>query len=82
MGGYTRRKKSSCLSMFNIFKVCFSDDERGYDSYDEALTVRRRYRSDEDRGYWIPEPGINKKASAFIARYHESHACDPESQYA
>lgn len=50
--------------------------------YDEDLTVRKRYHSDEDKRYWIAETGINKKASAFIVRCHASHASEPESQYA
>ncbi|KAL5541448.1 hypothetical protein UlMin_009158 [Ulmus minor] len=61
--------------------ACFSrsgdDDARS----EEGVYVRRRIcPSDEDRGGWIGEPGIDRKASAFIARFYETRVSDPERQ--
>lgn len=34
---------------------------------DEFMKAYRVFPSDEDRGRWIAEPGIDRKASAYIA---------------
>lgn len=80
MGSYNRRQRKSS-SIFSIFKACCSGGSEDY--WDEAAgnTTRRICPSDEDRGRWVGEPGIDRKASAFIARFHESRVSDPD-QYA
>lgn len=40
------------------------------------------FTSDEDRGRWVAEPGIDRKASAFIARFYENRVTDSEQQIA
>lgn len=63
-----------------MFKACFSGGSRD-DTYsdDGGAYVRRRIcPSDEDRGGWTAEPGIDRKATAFIARFYESHVSDAE----
>lgn len=79
MGSYNRRQRKSS-SIFSIFKACCSGGSE--DNWDEAGNTRSRIcPSDEDRGRWVGEPGIDRKASAFIARFHETRVSDPE-QYA
>lgn len=41
---------------------------------------RRNSDSDEDKGRYIAEPDIDKKASAFIDRFHQGRVKDAESQ--
>lgn len=69
-GGYSRqRKSSSCFSIFNIFKGCCSYG--GDDISEDGFYVRRICKSDEDGRFSIAEPGIDRKATAFIARINE-----------
>ncbi|KAK7291763.1 hypothetical protein RIF29_07154 [Crotalaria pallida] len=77
MGG----KKSSSFSLCGMFKACFSSGSRDYDYYYED-NGRRIFASDEDRGLWVAEPGIDKKASAFIAKFHANRVTDSEPQFA
>ena len=69
-----RQRKSS---FFDMFRQCCSGGSG--ESWDEPVYNRRIFASDEDRGYWVGEPGIDRRASAFIARFYESHRTDPES---
>lgn len=56
-----------------------SSEDGGY--WDESAEIRRRmWPSDEDRGRWVAEPGIDRKASAFIARFYEARVSDPQRQ--
>ncbi|CAN6551120.1 hypothetical protein ACFX13_012181 [Malus domestica] len=76
-------KQSSLFSFCNIFKACFSSGSRddAYYSDDGGVYVRRRMcPSDEDRGGWTAEPGIDRKATAFISRFYASRVSDPECQ--
>ncbi|KAK6143819.1 hypothetical protein DH2020_024167 [Rehmannia glutinosa] len=62
------KPKKSSFSLFSLFKGRSSrararDDTRDYE-YVKAYKV---YPSDEDRGRWVAEPGIDKKASAYIS---------------
>ena len=75
-------KKSSLFSFCNIFKACFSsgrDDDYYWDGYNGSGRI---FASDEDRGRWVAEPGIDGKASAFIARFYASRVSDSEHQFA
>lgn len=88
MGGNSRQKKSSSnnnsFSLFSFFKSR-RPNKKVYDqeTWDEATiaTSSRIWASDEDRGRWVAEPGIDKKASAFIARFHENRVSESERQY-
>lgn len=51
-----------------------------YMSEDGGGIGRRIHTSDEDRGYWVAEPGIDRKASDFISRFYASRISDPERQ--
>ncbi|KAE9608204.1 hypothetical protein Lal_00003698 [Lupinus albus] len=69
-------------SFCGIFKACFSSGGK-YDEYCEGNgNGRRIFASDEDRGRWIAEPGIDTKASDFIAKYYASRVTDCESKFA
>ena len=78
MAGNNRQKKSSFFSIFSIFKACCSP---GWDdSWDEAGNYGRRIcPSDEDRQGWVAEPGIDRKASEFIAKFYATRVSDPQT---
>ncbi|KAG6408630.1 hypothetical protein SASPL_131648 [Salvia splendens] len=58
--GNGRQQKK--FSLFGLFKS--KKSKRGdADDYVKAYKV---YPSDEDRGRWVAEPGIDKKAAAYI----------------
>ncbi|KAM1083054.1 hypothetical protein FF1_021654 [Malus domestica] len=75
-------KQYSLFSFCNIFKACFSSDKRDdvYSDDGGVYVGRRICPSDEDRGRWTAEPGIDRKATAFISRFYESRVSDPEYQ--
>ncbi|KAF5738808.1 hypothetical protein HS088_TW13G01709 [Tripterygium wilfordii] len=92
-GGYSSRRKSSsgsssCFSMvLNIFRwsCCSKIGSRARDdAYSEegGYVNGRIYPSDEDgRQYWpVAEPGIDRRATAFIARFYEARVSDPDRQ--
>ncbi|WOK92990.1 hypothetical protein Cni_G01682 [Canna indica] len=58
MGG-----SSSCLFFLKPSKGC----EEG-----ERYVSRKIWPSDEDRGRWVGEPDVDRKASAFIAKFYQS----------
>ncbi|WOG83498.1 hypothetical protein DCAR_0102673 [Daucus carota subsp. sativus] len=79
MGSYRSRERrsSSFLSLF--FGCCSGRSEHDqYYSWDDAGRI---CPSDEDKGRWVGDRRIDSKATAFIARFHESRVSDPE-QYA
>lgn len=80
MGGYRlrQRKSWSCLSILNIFTACCSHGSD--DMSEDGMYVGRICPSDEDGRFVIAEPGIDRRASAFIARFYESRVSDPERQ--
>ena len=84
MGG--RSKSLKCFSICSILKSCCfpivggRDNDEAY--WEESAEIRRRmWPSDQDsRGRWVAEPGIDRKASDFIARFYESRVSDSERQ--
>ncbi|XP_020224914.1 uncharacterized protein LOC109806817 [Cajanus cajan] len=75
-------KRSSSFSFYNMLKGCFSGGNR-YDEYWEGSgSGRRIFASDEDRAHWVAEPGIDRKASDFIARYYATRVTDSEQKFA
>ncbi|KAJ4721767.1 Ribosomal protein S12 [Melia azedarach] len=70
------KQKKSGFSLFSIFKS--RRPRRWEDCDDVASTGRRVWPSDEDKGYWVAEPGIDRKASAFIAKFHEARISESE----
>lgn len=73
-------KKSS--SFCGMLKACFSSGSSRDDYYYYDDSTRKIFASDEDRGRWVAEPGIDNKASAFIARFYATRATDSEQQIA
>ncbi|KAI6695456.1 hypothetical protein NL676_023166 [Syzygium grande] len=67
MGGNNKQKKSSSsfslMSLFKPRRACW-DDAWEVDS----VCSKKIYPSDYDKGQYVAEPGINKKATAFIAK--------------
>ncbi|PON75814.1 hypothetical protein TorRG33x02_244280 [Trema orientale] len=84
MGGNSRQKKSSSsasFSVFNLFKLRRTkrSGEDHYPMQEDAPIARSRvWPSDEDRGRWVAEPGIDRKAEDFIAKIHRNIATDSE----
>ncbi|KAK7354529.1 hypothetical protein VNO80_19994 [Phaseolus coccineus] len=74
-------KRSSAYSFYNIWKACFSGENR-YDEYEGSGNGRRIFASDEDRPHWVAEPGIDRKASDFIANYYATRLTDSQSKFA
>ncbi|KAL3843584.1 hypothetical protein ACJIZ3_000987 [Penstemon smallii] len=66
MAGNNSQKKSS-FSLFSLFKGKSTKSRRGDDMRDDYVKAYKVYPSDEDRGRWVAEPGIDKKASAYIS---------------
>ncbi|KAL2254225.1 UNVERIFIED_CONTAM: hypothetical protein Sindi_0217200 [Sesamum indicum] len=61
-------KKKSSFSLFSLFKGGRnSRHRRGDDGRDDYVKAYKVYPSDEDRGRWVAEPGIDEKASAYIS---------------
>ncbi|XP_019419909.1 PREDICTED: uncharacterized protein LOC109330250 [Lupinus angustifolius] len=73
-------KKISSFSLCGMYKSCFSGST-DYEYYYEESS-RRIFASDEDKERWVAEPGIDKKASAFIAKFYANNVTDSEHQYA
>lgn len=74
-------KRSSTCSFGSVFKACFSSGG-SYDEYWEGSgSGRRMFASDEDRKHWVAEPGIDRKASDFIAKYYATRVTDSQCQY-
>ncbi|RZC89141.1 hypothetical protein C5167_030832 [Papaver somniferum] len=83
MGGKRQKKSSSSSffsSIFSIFKSSRSSSYTDDMGWDDAVNVRKVRPSDDDKGRWVAEPDIDRKASAFIARFYESRVSDPERQ--
>ncbi|GKV44255.1 hypothetical protein SLEP1_g51452 [Rubroshorea leprosula] len=85
-GGNNRQKKPS-FSMASLFKR--RPVHRVDDSWaEEPVSGRRVWPSDEDKRYqWVAEPGIDRKASVFIANFHatrisESLSCQAPDENA
>nr|XP_004508072.1 uncharacterized protein LOC101506349 [Cicer arietinum] len=79
MGG---GKKSSSMSFCGMLKSCFSGGNKDDYYYYDDQSKTRIFASDEDRARWVAEPGIDRKASAFIARFYASRATDSQQQIA
>ncbi|KAF8015325.1 hypothetical protein BT93_H0974 [Corymbia citriodora subsp. variegata] len=73
MGGNNRQKKSSSSSSFS-FTSLFKPRRPHRDDAQETDSMKsmKIWPSDYDKGRYVAEPGIDKKASAFIAKFHET----------
>ncbi|KAK4377165.1 hypothetical protein RND71_003461 [Anisodus tanguticus] len=62
-----KKSRTSSFSFFSIFKSKTRRGEQEYYSKDDFVKAYKVWPSDEDRGLWVAEPGIDKKASTFIS---------------
>lgn len=58
-----------------MFKSKNSRNRRAdqYETKDDFMKAYKVWPSDEDRGRWVAEPGIDKKASAYISTITEKY---------
>ena len=73
-GGQSSSRSSSCFFFFRSHRR--DEEADGEPKY----TSRKVRPSDEDRGRWVGEPDVDVKASAFIAKFHETRFMDLERQ--
>ncbi|KAK9692097.1 hypothetical protein RND81_09G240500 [Saponaria officinalis] len=84
MGGNNNRQRRYGGNSFSIFKMFKSkksnnNDNNAMYNYGDEAPRRKVFPSDEDRGYWVGEPGIDRKASDFIARFHEARRFEAQT---
>ncbi|KAK4378785.1 hypothetical protein RND71_000647 [Anisodus tanguticus] len=62
-------KKKSGFSFFGLFKSKGTRNSRReeYYSRDDCVKAYKVWPSDEDRGQWVAEPGIDNKAAILIS---------------
>ncbi|XP_027339574.1 uncharacterized protein LOC113853251 [Abrus precatorius] len=75
-------KRSSSYSFSSVFKAYFSNGSRHDHYWEGSGSGRRIFVSDEDSEHWVAEPGIDRKASDFIARYYATRVTDSKHQLA
>ncbi|CAN8269629.1 unnamed protein product [Cochlearia groenlandica] len=77
MGGRSHSSNKR-FSLFSFFKTRRSHRVEVDD--DVIVYTRKAMASDEDKRYCVAEPGIDRKASAFIAKFHATRVSEPERQ--
>ncbi|GFY89128.1 hypothetical protein Acr_06g0010680 [Actinidia rufa] len=84
MGGNNRQQKkssSSCLfSFFNMFKAKRSSKEVEDNSRDDPVRYHKLWPSDEDRGWCVAEPGIDRKATTYIDKIRTQCVAEHDRQ--
>ncbi|CAL9219771.1 unnamed protein product [Arabidopsis halleri] len=80
MAGNKRSHSSKRFSLFSFFKTRRSHRVEVDGSWDDVGYTRKAMASDEDKRYWVAEPGIDRKASAFIAKFHATRVSESERQ--
>lgn len=74
MAGKDRQKRSSSFSLFNIFKT---RRPRRYDAgWEDSMSPCKVWPSDYDKGTYVGEVGIDRKATAFIAKFHATQTSE------
>ncbi|KAK1591074.1 hypothetical protein Q3G72_001901 [Acer saccharum] len=75
MAGNKQQQNQKKFSIFSIFKS--RRPRRSGDHHEDS--GRKIWPSDEDKGGgWVAEPGIDRRASAFIAKFHETRVSESE----
>ncbi|KAI6695451.1 hypothetical protein NL676_023161 [Syzygium grande] len=73
MGGNNKQQKSSSSSSFSLMSLLKSRRPRRDDAREvDSMKPMKIWPSDYDKGWYVAEPGIDKRASAFIAKFHET----------
>ncbi|KAJ0013181.1 hypothetical protein Pint_21853 [Pistacia integerrima] len=70
MGSNKQKKGFSLFSMFKPKKPGRSSAESARE--DNTGSGRRVWPSDEDKGSWVADPRINRKATDFITKIHNN----------
>ncbi|KAJ0960736.1 hypothetical protein J5N97_008008 [Dioscorea zingiberensis] len=71
MGGSQSSSKSSSSSSSSCMCFGFSQGSRDDDIEYEPRYMSKVRPSDEDRIYWVGDPGVNTKTKDFITKFHE-----------
>ncbi|XP_022744276.1 uncharacterized protein LOC111295154 [Durio zibethinus] len=81
MGGNKQKKSFSFFSFFKA-KKGHKYQDYSYSAVEDVQSTRKVYPSDEDSTLRVvAEPGIDKKASAFIANFHATRVSDSQKQF-
>ncbi|XVF05883.1 hypothetical protein REPUB_Repub06bG0000400 [Reevesia pubescens] len=76
MGGNKHKKSFSFFSFFKA-KKGRKDQDYSYSAGEDVGSTRKVYPSDEDNARRVvAEPGIDKKATAFIANFHATRVSE------
>ncbi|KAL3725744.1 hypothetical protein ACJRO7_030729 [Eucalyptus globulus] len=79
MGGNNRQKKSSSsFSLMSMFKPRRARRDDAWEG--DSVSSKKTYPSDYDKGRYVAELGIDKKATVFIAKFHETRVMESERQ--
>ncbi|KAK3415943.1 hypothetical protein EUGRSUZ_H01334 [Eucalyptus grandis] len=78
MGGNNGQKKSS--SSFLLMSMFKPRRARRDDAWEGNVSSKKIYPSDYDKDRYVAEPRIDKKATAFIAKFHETRVMESECQ--
>ncbi|TXG48945.1 hypothetical protein EZV62_024820 [Acer yangbiense] len=82
MAGNKQQQNQKKFSIFSIFKSRrprrSGDHHENYNYAYEEYSGRKIFPSDEDKGGRFAEPGIDRRASAFIAKFHETRVSESE----
>ncbi|KAK4782138.1 hypothetical protein SAY86_016240 [Trapa natans] len=78
-----KSKAAASVSKFSVFGFLKhmrqkEQQQHRWCGVDDAPSPMKVWSSDYDRGHYVAEPGIDRKASAFIERFHESHVMESE----
>ncbi|PKI48146.1 hypothetical protein CRG98_031411 [Punica granatum] len=65
---------SGSFSLFGFLK-----HRRNDQGWEDVMSPRKVWPSNYNRGNYVAEPGIDRRASAFIARFHESRVSESKS---
>ncbi|KAL7205535.1 hypothetical protein ACSBR2_018467 [Camellia fascicularis] len=70
------KKSPSPFAILNIFKPKRSSrrvEDYSRDEYYSSTKAYKVWPSDEDRGWYVGEPSIDRKASAYITKYRAAN---------
>ncbi|KAK8317836.1 hypothetical protein V6Z11_A13G133900 [Gossypium hirsutum] len=83
MAGNKQKKKPSFFSFFLAMTKkgrIHKDEEHSYSTEEDVSSTRKVY--DDDYTLWdVAEPGIDRRASAFIANFHATCVSDADHKH-
>ena len=75
-----QKKSSSLFSFFNIFKAKRSREVVEDNLRDDPVRYHKLWPSDEDRGQYVAEPGIDRKATIYIDKIRTQYVAEHDRQ--